>query len=136
MKLAEPARARSHTSLAALDSGAMHLVEHDVILLSDRSERSPDGRHVAPRYGLHQRFAALAPQAQRDEDIAVALAWRLAHDAAQRLDDIDMAFALMHESCEVGIGHVDALGQAPCAGKRALRRSTVLVEQAGALPGR
>ena len=52
-----------------------------------------------------------------DDDVAVALAWGGAHDAADGLDDVDLRVALGEEEDGVEGGDVDALGEAANVGE-------------------
>ncbi len=134
MQLVEPAGRRGLSGFALVNCGALHLVEQGVVLLGKRRQSPPDRGHVAARHGLDERLAGAPLQAQGDQHVAVALARRLAHGAAERLDDVDVAFPPVHEGDQIGIRHVHPFSQAARARQRRTRGPAILVQQACALP--
>ena len=89
-----------------------------VVVGAERSQHAPNdgetGVVVQRRGGIH----ALR-DGDRQHDVAVLLAFGLAHGAAHRLHDVHLGAARRHEQHGVQRRHVDALGKAAGVGKDA-----------------
>ena len=87
-----------------------------VVVRAQRPQHAPDRREAFVVVERGRRFDARRHR-NRQHDVAVVLARRLAHGAADRLDDIHLAVARAHEQDRVERRHVDPLGQAARVGQ-------------------
>ena len=89
-----------------------------VVVGAQRPQDAPD-RGEALVVVQHRRRADAGRHGDGQDDVAVFLAFGLAHGAAHGLDDIDMRTLGAHEQHGVQGRHVDALGQAAGVGEDA-----------------
>ena len=89
-----------------------------VVVGAQRAQHAPDGGEALVVVEFRRRVG-VGRHGDGQHDVAVPLAFGLAHGAAHGLHDIDLRVARTHEQHRVERGHVDAFGKAARVGEDA-----------------